>query len=521
MMPRARTARAGKAVLLFAIAAIALSSVLFAPHHRGQARAADGIPGAESKYRLNWASREYAKNFISSFFPPPDAVMKMDIWGFFYLWGLVSFIENNLPEGLDGAAYAIAVRELKKDIEFLKKDMLYLLQVVWGARTIDRKIINIQLFDMALKMNSIISTIQRVRTNLIKPSYFLFANSLDQKTYIGNDFDFSVTLNYLSVDSIWAAWFPKEKILRELDFAKETGVNMVKIDVYLDYWIRRDTARVNEIREVLSLIKARGFKLFIRFLGVRGWYGEDMTFKPRSGRTFGAVNFITWRYHCEQAIAEVLKEFKPEYATVIKEPLIDFQEQLSDSVPVELWLECFSAIAAETAAYSPSTVLVLENGLSTAQDFEIFKKFQEIKPGNVAFGALIYSLKDIFSYNQYVKMCAVRKNTIVAEFWDSVALYVDEYAEDFIALVFRWALNRNMRLINLSYIVNLHTVNFTPTPAFFVYKNIIAMAFMEGLCKKGVKSNADGIFGTLYGPYRQSKIEYRFRFDNILRSYKN
>jgi len=509
---------AGASRIKYAAIALAAAIVFSVPSF---ALCGNDTVDIEKNYSLSWTSQKYAKNFVSSFFPPPEAVMKMNIWGFFYLWGLVSFIENNIPEGLDGAAYALAVKDLRKDIEFLKKDMLYLLQVVWGARKIDREIINVQLFNITYKLNSIISTIQKVRANLIKPSYFLFSNSLDQKAYINNGFDFSVSLNYLSVDSIWSEWFPRENIIRELDFAKKTGVNTVKIGIYLDYWVNRNTSRINDIREILTLIRARGFKIFINFLGVRGWYGEDMTFKPRSGRTFGAVNFITWRYHCEQAIAEIVKEFKPEYATVIREPMVDFQEQVSGSVPVELWLDCFSTIASETAINSPGTIVVLENGLSTTQDFEIFKNFQEIKPKNVAFGALIYSLKDIFSYNQYVKMCRVRKNTIIAEFWDSVALYVDEYAEDFIALVFRWALNRNMQLINLSYIVNLHTIDFSPTPAFFVYKNIIAMAFMEGMCKKGIKSNADGICGTLYSPYLQSRVDYKFRFENILRSKKN
>mgnify|MGYP001250108632 FL=1 len=119
-------------------------------------------------------------------------------------------------------------------------------------------------------------------------------------------------------------------------------------------------------------------------------------------------------------------------------------------------------------------------------------------------------------------MCRVRKKTIIAEFWDSVVIYIDEYAEDFIYLVYRWALNHKMPLINLSYSLNTHTYDYSPTPAFYVYKNIITRTFMEGVCKKGVKSNPDGIWGTLYAEYDEAvNINYQFRNGGTLKDYKD
>ncbi len=448
-------------------------------------------------------------------------MMKMDIWGFFYLWGVISFIDENLPEGLDGAKYASLVRDLRKEIEFLQKDMLYLLKEVWGVRKIDRAVINIQIFSILDKLKAIISNVQRVRTNLIKPAYFLFNNSLDHTIYINNSFDFSAGLDYLNANSIWNSWRSRPEITMEIEVAKKLGVNTVKIGVFLDDWIYKNTSKVNDIRETLQLLKSHGFKLYINFLGVRGWYGDALSFKPKSGRACGSVNFLTWRYHCEQAIAEIVKEFHPEYIGVIKEPLIDFQEQLDETVSVELWLDCFKTIAEETARSSPATCVVLENTLSTPQDIELFKKFQELKPRNVAFGAIIYSLKDIFSYNQHSKNIRIKKRTIVAEFWDSSAIYIDEYAEEFIYLVFRWALNKKINFINLSHIVNLHTYDFKNTPAFYRYKNIITMAFMEGICKKGVRAEADGIYGNLYESYGQMRLNYNFSGRVVLRERSN
>jgi len=468
-----------------------------------------------------WFARKYAENFVQSYFPSNAAIMKMDIWGFFYLWGVISFIDGNLPEGLDGAKYAVLVRDLRKEIEFLQRDMLYLLKEVWGVRKIDRAVINVQMFSIMDKLKSIISNVQRVRTNLIKPAYFLFNNSLDHTIYINNSFDFSVGLDYLSGTSIWSSWRSRAEITREIEVAKKLGVNTVKIGVFLDDWIYKNTARVNDIRENLALLKSLGFKLYINFMGVRGWYGDELSFKPRSGRACGSVNFLTWRYHCEQAIAEVVKEFQPEYISVMKEPFIDFQEQLDETVPVELWLDCFKTIAEETARSSPATCVVLENTLSTPADIDLFKKFQELKPRNIAFGALVYSLKDIFSYNQYSKNIRIKKRTIVAEFWDSAAIYIDEYAEEFIYLVFRWALNKKINFINLSHIVNLHTYDFKNTPAFYRYKNIITMAFMEGICKKGVRAESDGIYGNLYESYGQTRLDYSFSGRVVLRERSN
>lgn len=484
--------------------------------------AASRPAAAAGEYKLSWPPSRYSENFVESFFPSGNEISKMNVWAFFYLWGLVSFIESNIPEGLDGKRYAILVRDLKKDIELLKNDMMFLVKEVWDVRKIDRDIIKVQLFEIHSKLASIINAVQKVRTNLIKPAYFLFYNSLDHTLFIENEFDFSMTLNYMSVDSVWSAWRSREEILRELDWAVSAGVNTVKITVLLDYWVYRNTSRVNEIKETIELIRSRGLKLYLTFMGVRDWYGEDFAFKPRSGRVFGKVNFITWRYRCEQAMLEIIGEFKPDYACVIREPLVDMQEQLTHRVGVDGWLECFSLMAREAARISPGTIVVLENGVSTEADYELFSGFQKVKGRNVAFGALIYSLKDIFSYNQYAKMCKVRKKTIVAEFWDSVVIYIDEYAEDFIYLVYRWALNHKMPMINLSYAVNTHTYDYRPTPAFYVYRNIITRTFMEGICKKGVKSNSDGVWGTLYTEYsRPGRVNYQFRHQCALKDYRN
>lgn len=474
------------------------------------------------EYKLNWPPSRYARNFVESFFPEAEEISKMDVWGFFYLWGLISFIESNIPEGLDGKRYAILVRDLKKDIEMLKTDMMFLVKEVWGVRKIDRDIIAVQLFNIISKLKSIITTVQSVRTNLIKPAYYLFYNSLDHTIFLNNNFDFSVTLNYMSVDSVWGAWRDRREIEKELEYAGRLGVNTVKIILVLDYWVYKNTARVNEIKETLDKIKKAGFKLYISFSGVREWYGDDLSFKPRSGRAFGKVNFLTWRYKCEQAMLDIINEFKPEYVTVIKEPFVDLQEQITHAVGTGEWLDCFSLIASETAKSSPSTLVVLENGVVGSNDYELFEKFQILKNKNIAFGVLIYSLKDIFSYNQYSKSCKVKKKTIVAEFWDSVVIYIDEYAEDFIYLVYRWALNQKMGMINASYMVNMHTYKYDPTPAYYVYKNIISRAYMEGACKKGIKSSSDGIWGTLYCEYnRPERVNYQFWMNAALRDYKD
>jgi len=144
----------------------------------------------DSEYKLVWANARYADNFIRNFFPSNDAIMKMDVWGFVYLWGLTSFIENNIPEGLDGSRYKVSVRDLKKEIEFLKNDMMFLVKEIWGVRRIDRKIIPFELLSIHDKLKEIILTIQKVRTNLIKPAYFLFYNSLDHTIFFNDSFDF-------------------------------------------------------------------------------------------------------------------------------------------------------------------------------------------------------------------------------------------------------------------------------------------------------------------------------------------
>ncbi|HPG56200.1 MAG TPA: hypothetical protein PKW98_00155, partial [Candidatus Wallbacteria bacterium] len=103
--------------------------------------AAPPARGAGIEYKLSWPPSRYSDNFVKSFFPSDREISKMNVWAFFYLWGLVSFIESNIPEGLDGKRYAILVRDLKKDIGFLKNDMMFLVKEVWDVRRLDRDII--------------------------------------------------------------------------------------------------------------------------------------------------------------------------------------------------------------------------------------------------------------------------------------------------------------------------------------------------------------------------------------------
>lgn len=443
-----------------------------------------------------WRSGDYAYNFIRTYLPTSEKIGEMGAKGFLSLWGILSFLETHLPEGLDGRRYVVATRDLRTAINLYKKDMLYLVTEVLGARNIDREILKVQILDISQQLHVILSTLQYVRRSLLKAAYYLFSQSVRTDTLQRRDYRFSATLNYLGTDNPWRGWLSRDDLHRQIDVARDLSLDVVKINLFVDYWVFNRPKVREEVAETIEAIRRAGFGLFLSCDGVNAYYPLDLTFADRTGKPIGAVNWITWRHQAMRGALEVIRLFRPDYATVLKNPFIDPQEQVNQRVTAEQWLAYVEEVAVAAKRISPRTRVVVEIPLDSPREIAFLRAVDGLPCDNITLGFTIYSVKDFFSVGSFLSAGA-KKPAIVAEFWDSVGLYLDDLADEFLRLGYLWTLDKGIGLFNVSFATNLHTPTFGRTPAWYVMRDLVTRGAVVGESKEGVKSGMDGFHGRL------------------------
>lgn len=444
-----------------------------------------------------WRPVDYSYNFINTYIPTAQKIGTMGIKGFLSLWGILSFLETHLPEGLDGRRYVVAIRDLRTAIDLYKKDMLYLVYELIGARPIDREVLKVQIFDISQQLQVIVSTLQYVRRSLLKAAYYLFAQSIRNDVLQRNDYRFSATLNYLGTDNPWRGWLDPEDLHREIGVARELGLDLVKINVFLDYWVFNRPKVRREVEATIAEIRAAGLGLFLSCDGINAYFPLDLTFADRAGRPIGAVNWMTWKYQAVRGCLDVIGRFKPDYATVLRNPFVDPQEQVNQKVTAAEWLAYVEEVADGVRAVSPDTRVVVEIPLAGEREVDFLRSIDRSTRENLVLGFMIYSIKDFFSVGNFLVASPPKKPVVIAEYWDSVGLYIDDLAEEFLRLGYLWSLDKGVKVFNVSFSINLHTPLFEKTPAYFVYRDLITRGAVIGESREGVKSGMDAFHGRL------------------------
>jgi hypothetical protein len=187
-----------------------------------------GAAGPAAPADRRWRSTDYAYNFIRTYIP---RAARSATWGkgFLSLWGNLSFLETHLPAGLDGRRYVVAIRDLRTAIALYKKDMLYLVSEILGARRIDREILKVQILDISQQLQVIISTLQYVRRSLLKAAYYLrpvVRTDTLQKRLLRRP--------TTSTDNPWRGWFRMTTSTARSTW-RGKGLDVVKVNLFLDY----------------------------------------------------------------------------------------------------------------------------------------------------------------------------------------------------------------------------------------------------------------------------------------------
>lgn len=457
---------------------------------------------------MRWRSVDYADNFMKTFIPTPEAIGRMGVKGFFTLWGILSFLETHLPEGLDGRKYVVATRDLRTSIRFFKNDMLYLVYEMLGVRSIDREVLKVQIFDITGQLQVVIRTIQSVRRSLLKAAYYLFGASVNKNALQPGKFQFGASLNYLSTDNPWRGWLPRKNLYRQVDVAESLELDVAKLNIFLDYWVFNRPRVREDFAETVHLLRTRGFKIYLASEGINAHFRLDLTFGDRNGDPVGLVNWLTWKHQAAQGLYALAENFKPDYLTILRNPFIELQEQVNQRVSPTDWLEFVRDVAAGVQRISPDTAVVIEVPLNTDREVDFLRAVDQLEGENIRLGFMVYSIKDLFSIGQFIASQTPVKRMLIAELWDSVGLYIDDLAEEFLRLAYLWSLDKGFELLNISFCVNLHTPEFARTPAWHVLHNLITRGSVVGEDKSGVKAGLDHFHGRL--DWRGDGIPVRF-----------
>jgi hypothetical protein len=153
-------------------------------------------------------------------------------------------------------------------------------------------------------------------------------------------------------------------------------------------------------------------------------------------------------------------------------------------------------VADGARAVSPATRIVVEAPLATEREALFMRAIDESTRENLVLGFHVYSVKDFFTVGNFISS-GTRKPVLVAELWDSVGLYVDDLADEFLRLGYLWSLDKGVGLLNISFMTNLHTPDFERTPAFYVMRDVVTRGAVVGESKEGVKSGMDCFHGRL------------------------
>jgi hypothetical protein len=241
--------------------------------------------------------------------------------------------------------------------------------------------------------------------------------------------------------------------------------------------------------------------------GINSYFSLDLSFADRKGDPNGSVNWITWKYQAALGIYEIVRLFKPEYVTVLKDPFVSLQEQMNQRIGVTHWVDFLVDVSRNIKRISPTTKVVVELSLASDNEIAFLTRVMELPEDNIVLGFMVYSIKDFFSIAQFLSSHPPTKEIIVAEIWDSVGLYVDELAEEFMKLGYLWSLDKPFKLFNVSYCVNLHTPLYKKTPAFHLYRNLITRGGIISENKEGIKASLDFVHAVLKWRGDEKKLQ--------------
>ena len=147
--------------------------------------------------------------------------------------------------------------------------------------------------------------------------------------------------------------------LKEVDKAKELGVDFIRID------IRNETLQypdeINKIDSIVNYARSKGLKIYIGVYGMESWLPAsfwDMLNHPEGGA--GKANWDEFKDMYESEATYLAERYKPDYMMIMVELRFNLGNQVNSVRSIEEWVQFTKVIADSIKNISPNTKIVLD-----------------------------------------------------------------------------------------------------------------------------------------------------------------
>lgn len=149
-----------------------------------------------------------------------------------------------------------------------------------------------------------------------------------------------------------------ENSLREVDKAKELGVDFVRID------IRNETLQypeeINKLDSIINYARSKSLEIYIGVYGAESWLPSS--FWTMISHTNGGAGKASWNQFKEMYIEEatyLADRYSPEYMMIMVELRFNLGNQVNSVRSIEEWVQFTKVVVDMIEKVSPDTKIVL------------------------------------------------------------------------------------------------------------------------------------------------------------------
>ncbi len=149
-----------------------------------------------------------------------------------------------------------------------------------------------------------------------------------------------------------------ENSLREVDMAKELGVDFIRID------IRNETLQypdeINKLDSIINYACSNELKIYIGVYGMESWLPAsfiDMLIHPDGGD--GKADWDEFKDMYKDQVIFLANRYYPDYMMIMVELCINLGNQVNSVRSIEEWVQFTKLIADSIKSISPDTKIIL------------------------------------------------------------------------------------------------------------------------------------------------------------------
>ncbi|MDD5686276.1 MAG: hypothetical protein PHE88_00385 [Elusimicrobia bacterium] len=305
------------------------------------------------------------------------------------------------------------------------------------------------------KRINIIPLERTLRAKYLTSEYKAFIEKYAPGNY--HPMKFAVQFDPPSYDNIKDSAVTLEYIRNEIDMGSNTGVDIIRLDVFYTWFKDNNTEIINKTDTAVEQIRKNNKKFCLDIRGLKEWD------TPTTLENYKDI--------CLQEIEALIPRYMPEYVIVANEPYGWTGTRVSGSPSVDEWINVISVLSKRVKQLLPQCIVI--NSICSNDPTVLFQKLSLVESIDVI-GLNPYVLS---GYKDWIESKILpnrnNKKLWIGETWDNAGQYLDSLAEDYIKATIYFAQKNNFDGYVLFYGRNLHTTDFKETPAFYAYKKAI------------------------------------------------